>query len=227
MRQCKSPFPRAHKKLVSLPESDFLVIQLQHTTMTGGPPPEEYVTDNCRSCLDGAKQKLIDRDYQVRDLESDLELVDQRDLPIEVVERAIVYLKAPPELMQVQDVVPEQKESNRAAYQAVVAQFPKPPRRPSQRGGGSPRLKGNSVNEQIRRRRQAVESGVWIKKYKQQNGCCGCCKNKFTRQPHLDHDHRTGKVRGLLCNNCNVALGHAMDSIERLEALKAYLMEWQ
>ena len=67
-----------------------------------------------------------------------------------------------------------------------------------------------------------------------QGNCCAVCKT--TEPPghgwHLDHDHRCcpeyrscGKcVRGILCHNCNLALGHAGDSIERLQALIDYLM---
>ena len=40
-----------------------------------------------------------------------------------------------------------------------------------------------------------------------------------------DHDHRTGKVRGILCHNCNVSLGLLEDSIPTLTAMIAYLME--
>jgi hypothetical protein len=39
----------------------------------------------------------------------------------------------------------------------------------------------------------------------------------------VDHDHKTGKVRGLLCNGCNIALGHARDSVDVLRGLTAYL----
>jgi len=47
---------------------------------------------------------------------------------------------------------------------------------------------------------------------------------KYVRsQMHLDHDHTTGKVRGTLCNNCNVSLGGFMDSIELLESAIRYL----
>lgn len=42
---------------------------------------------------------------------------------------------------------------------------------------------------------------------------------------HIDHDHETGVVRGVLCKHCNSALGLAGDDPERLIALAAYLIE--
>lgn len=40
---------------------------------------------------------------------------------------------------------------------------------------------------------------------------------------HVDHDHRTGKFRGLLCPGCNVAVGMIADNPERLLGLVEYL----
>ena len=40
----------------------------------------------------------------------------------------------------------------------------------------------------------------------------------------VDHDHVTGKVRGLLCNNCNTMLGQAKDNIETLTKSIEYLI---
>lgn len=53
-----------------------------------------------------------------------------------------------------------------------------------------------------------------------QNGkCVGCGLNPTD----LDHDHLTGKNRGLLCRHCNLILGHARDNPEVLEKLAVYL----
>ncbi len=41
----------------------------------------------------------------------------------------------------------------------------------------------------------------------------------------LDHDHKTGKFRGMLCRNCNVALGKFKDSPAILEKAIEYLKE--
>ena len=39
----------------------------------------------------------------------------------------------------------------------------------------------------------------------------------------VDHDHRTGEVRGVLCNLCNVALGSLRDDVRTARSLIAYL----
>jgi hypothetical protein len=46
-----------------------------------------------------------------------------------------------------------------------------------------------------------------------QGNKCAICKITFDREkkalkPQIDHDHRTGMIRGILCSGCNVALGH-------------------
>lgn len=50
---------------------------------------------------------------------------------------------------------------------------------------------------------------------------CEACGS--TERLNIDHCHKTNKVRGMLCNSCNMALGQLGDSLERIERLYIYL----
>lgn len=70
----------------------------------------------------------------------------------------------------------------------------------------------------------------YITLYKRQNGKCAICKQEgFTlkdsvkTQINVDHNHLTGEIRGLLCPNCNRALGLLKDSKERIKNALEYL----
>ncbi len=58
-----------------------------------------------------------------------------------------------------------------------------------------------------------------------QNGVCAICfeKNQIHERLFVDHCHATGKVRGLLCHDCNSAIGFSKDNTARLRAMIAYL----
>jgi len=58
-----------------------------------------------------------------------------------------------------------------------------------------------------------------------QIGVCAICKqeDETGRRLAVDHNHKTGEIRGLLCGRCNKAIGLIDDSIERLDAMRGYL----
>lgn len=56
-------------------------------------------------------------------------------------------------------------------------------------------------------------------------GVCRICKRKITKARFFafDHDHRTGRLRGVICTKCNLLLGSADDTIEILRNAADYL----
>jgi len=63
-----------------------------------------------------------------------------------------------------------------------------------------------------------------------QRGLCFICGKKNVRNNgdlFIDHCHKTGKVRKLLCHNCNVSLGHSKESIKVLFKMIKYLLRYK
>ncbi|WP_176710323.1 endonuclease VII domain-containing protein [Streptomyces sp. Wb2n-11] len=56
-----------------------------------------------------------------------------------------------------------------------------------------------------------------------QGGRCAICREESPQRLHVDHDHRTGAVRDLLCEGCNHAIGKAQEDPARLRAMADYL----
>jgi hypothetical protein len=71
-----------------------------------------------------------------------------------------------------------------------------------------------------------------------QAGCCAIClrpwescgaakrvrhETQFLQYLYVDHDHRSGQIRGLLCNACNTAIGLFDEDLARLAAAAFYL----
>lgn len=62
--------------------------------------------------------------------------------------------------------------------------------------------------------------------FNKQHGCCAICgvhQSQLKRRLHIDHDHQTGEIRGLLCMKCNRALGYFGDSVEHMTTAIQYL----
>jgi hypothetical protein len=65
--------------------------------------------------------------------------------------------------------------------------------------------------------------------YDAQNGCCDICKrpqSEFKKAFAVDHDNITGENRGLLCSNCNSAIGLLNHNIETLNSATQYLNKY-
>ena len=78
----------------------------------------------------------------------------------------------------------------------------------------------------------AESYGISTEEYEQmvadRKGLCDCCNEKVIAKPPLDklvvdHCHNTGKIRGLLCNKCNVGIGILGDTVENINRAISYL----
>jgi len=58
-----------------------------------------------------------------------------------------------------------------------------------------------------------------------QNNKCAICGDelKFGKLTAIDHSHTSGKVRGILCHNCNVAMGLLKENVNTLQSMITYL----
>ena len=64
--------------------------------------------------------------------------------------------------------------------------------------------------------------------YQQDNKCAICLQSlKKRSECHVDHDHQTKVIRGILCRNCNTALGLLRDNYENFERGSKYLKKYQ
>ena len=73
-----------------------------------------------------------------------------------------------------------------------------------------------------RKRTYGLDQGAYESLIQRQDGKCKICQTVMEK-PHVDHDHKTGAIRGLLCNHCNLGLGHFFDNPDLLERAKGYL----
>lgn len=69
----------------------------------------------------------------------------------------------------------------------------------------------------------------------EQEGVCAACGYPETAMDHrtqqirrlaVDHNHKTGEVRGLLCTSCNLALGNLLEDPARIEGLLKYILKY-
>jgi hypothetical protein len=86
----------------------------------------------------------------------------------------------------------------------------------------------DSIYNARRKFHYGITSEQYQKIIREQNYSCSICNTKFSNESknttaHIDHDHITNKVRGLLCGYCNCILGFSKDNTETLLNAIAYL----
>lgn len=93
------------------------------------------------------------------------------------------------------------------------------------------RCADNAVNirESNRKCRLKTLYGLSLEEYDKmvelQNGRCAIC-DRPSRRFCIDHDHSTGKIRSLLCNNCNRGIGYLKDSFQFCIRAASYLRKF-
>lgn len=70
-----------------------------------------------------------------------------------------------------------------------------------------------------------TEATFSIKLLEQQGKCEICRKDLTARKINIDHDHRTGKTRGLLCSHCNFMLG-VIENDETMARIRSYQQKY-
>lgn len=60
----------------------------------------------------------------------------------------------------------------------------------------------------------------------EQNGMCAICKKHVDKGLCVDHNHLTGKIRGLLCRTCNAGLGNFYEDLNLFTEAQSYLRKW-
>lgn len=91
----------------------------------------------------------------------------------------------------------------------------------------------NKRNPEIKLAQRLRSFGLTIENYKEmsrrQNGMCAICGAEVGdsrgNRLYVDHNHKTGKVRGLLCSDCNLGIGKFHDDIELMKNAIRYLEE--
>jgi Recombination endonuclease VII len=73
------------------------------------------------------------------------------------------------------------------------------------------------------KRRFGISAAEYDALLAQQGGACAICRRRSKYRLCVDHCHLTGRIRGLLCYSCNLALGHLKDDQASLVAALAYL----
>jgi Autographiviridae endonuclease VII len=116
--------------------------------------------------------------------------------------------------------------SKRSKHKYYLANKQKQIKRQRQWRKNNPAEYKKRVRKYHLKAKYGITEEEYIALFKKQNRRCAICKssspNHF-RGWNIDHCHKTGRVRGVLCHHCNLLLGNAKDSANILQAAQSYL----
>lgn len=90
-------------------------------------------------------------------------------------------------------------------------------------------IKKDSQRERFIKRTYGISTNEYNQRVADQNGLCAICKQPDQKHPNLaiDHDHKTGKIRSLLCRKCNLILGHVEKNVEHIRLMLQYIENYK
>ena len=119
----------------------------------------------------------------------------------------------------------EKRSSSRKASQTWIKKHPDRYRDNYTRQNRNPLTKQRKKEYRLLKK-YGLTQADWEDMFKKQGSCCAACQTNVPGSPlgwHVDHNHLTGKVRGILCHHCNTILGRVKDNPAPLYALAHYL----
>lgn len=112
------------------------------------------------------------------------------------------------------------QETNREKHNFLIKRWAK----------ANPQKRALTYRKNQIKRRYGITYNEYLEMILKQGNKCKICEFQFTNdkmggKPFIDHCHNTGKVRGILCHSCNIAIGNLKDSVELMEKAIQYIKE--
>lgn len=99
-----------------------------------------------------------------------------------------------------------------------------------QKGKGREKVKIIEQRSSWKKQGIAFTPEEYNEKFAVQKGCCAICdghQSKFKRKLAVDHDHKTGQIRALVCTTCNYVIGAVESNGDKIPKVQKYLKVWR
>lgn len=123
----------------------------------------------------------------------------------------------------------QRREANRAWYQKNKDKAKAANKRWREKNADRVREQAEKRTKLVRFARHGISEEQYQEMENSQRGLCAICRRAcdVVGTLSIDHDHETGRVRGLLCKRCNSGLGFFRENPDLLIWAGAYLRHWE